>query len=232
MPKKEVNFTAFITPMDYHYNPDDGLWYDIDTEQPPVPTTVPFVDENFYIEFYNGNYGFDEPNTDQEFEYDASEALQGGVTGPGLTFLFTNQYGEKLDCFFESWYLWDLEEFIENVKTNKFSSVYLEAYSDLKFLVWPLPNHKLRFAIQYYYPYQDYYSGSYDNYGKGTVYKFLDRILDVEVDKDQFIKTFEDAIAQAKAALSTLINNYVKNNNLPEDKIHYLASKMGLEPKE
>lgn len=232
MPKGKVDFIEFITPMDYHYNPDDSLWYDVDTEFPPIPTTNPFVDENFNIEFYNGNYKFEEPNTDQEFEYDVLEALQGVICGPGLTFIFTNQHSEKLDCFFESWYLWDLEEFIENVKSNKFSSVYLEAYSDLKFLVWPLPNNKLRFAIQYYYPHQDYYPGTYDNYGKGIGYKFLDRILDVEVDKDRFVKAFEYAIAQAKAALSTLINNYVKNNNLPEDKIHYLASKMGLEPKE
>lgn len=228
MTRKEVDFHEFITPMDYHYNPDDGLWYDVDTEQLPIPTTTPFIDNNFSIEFYNGNYKFRELNTDQEFESYVQDVLHGEIIGSDFTFLFVNQSGENLDCFFDSLYLMDLDRFIEDVKYDKFTFIYLEAYSDLKFLVWPLPNHKIRFVIQYYYKHQDYYPENYDNYGKCTSYKFLDRILDTEVYKEQFINAFERAIKQAKDALRTLIVNYVKNKNLPEDKIHYLATKMGL----
>ena len=100
MARKEVDFHEFITPMDYHYNPDDGLWYDVDTEQLPIPTTTPFIDNNFSIEFYNGNYKFRELNTDQEFENYVQDVLHGEIIGSDFTFLFVNQSGENLDCFF------------------------------------------------------------------------------------------------------------------------------------
>jgi hypothetical protein len=240
MPRKEVDFHQFITPRNYHYNPADGLWYDVDTEQPPVPTTSSTLDNNFTVEFFNGNYVWDEPNTYDEFAQDAQEALQGSVGGPGFTFTFTNQKKEKVCCYFQSWLLWDFDDFIQHVKDGKFAAIYIEPYSDLKLLVWPLENNKLRVIIQCQRYDGAFYTGTITTIDPKTQrgYKFLESVLDVIADKDQFVTALENAITQAKDDLRTMIVNYVINDkNLSatnilgaSDKILYLAGKMGLEP--
>ena len=232
MPLKHVDFHQFITPLDYHYNPADGLWYDVDTEEPPVPTTNSFFDANFTVEFFNGNYVWGDLNTYDEFAYDAQEALRGIIGGPGFTFTFTNQKKEKVCCYFQSCVLWGFDDFIKQVKDGKFAAIYIEPYSNLKLLVWPLENNKLRIIIQVQNYYEDFYTGTIDTLDLGTQpgYKFLESVLDVIAEKNQFVTTLENAMNQAKDDLKTMIVNYAVNNKLSADKIIYLAGKMGLEP--
>ena len=234
MPIKNLIFKRFITPMDYNYNPEDCLWYYVDTEHIPVPSTKAISLDNFNIKFFNGNYNYEETNPDDEFNDYAEEVLKGITTGPGFSFVFQNQKQEEICCYFESFLLWEFDEFIQKVKSGQFAAIYVEPYSELKLMVWHISQDSLRFIIQNQCPCENFRVGTYASWDLNVEgeYKFLDTIMDVEVDKVQFIKAFEIAIAQAKSTLSVLINNYVKNNNLPEDKIHFLARKMGLEPKE
>lgn len=227
MPKKDIHYFALTTPMDYHYNPDDELWYDVDTEEPPLPISKAVFDNNFKIEFFNGAYFLEDLNTYEEFADYAEEALGGSVGGPGFSFVFTNHKQEKIWCYFQSWILWEMDEFIEKVKANKFAFLFMEPFTCVKLLVWPLPNSSLRIVIQNCYEY-DYLPGICD---KDTGYKFQERVLDLEVNKKQFITAFEQAMNQAKQALRNMIINYAEKHNLSEEKTHYLAGKMGLEQK-
>lgn len=219
MPLKDIEFLPFITPMDYHYNPDDGLWYDVDSDKLPLPTTAPNIVKNFDIGFLNGNSQWDELNTLEDFKECLDEVIAGLPSAFAFSFVFDNPNGKKVDCYFVSAYLPGLTQFIDDISQNKFSFIYLEAYTDLKLLAWPVSDNQIRFVIQYYYP---------DDYGRDTEWKFLDRILDIQVDKQVFINTFNKAILQTQDTLKRLIQDFATRNNLLPETIKDLSIKMGL----
>ena len=190
---------------------------------------------NFKIKFFDASYIWEgSSDTEEYFADDVAEVLGGSVGGPGFSFVFTNQKQETIWCYFQSWLLWEMDEFIEKIKSNKFAFQFMEPFTCVKMLVWPLPNDHLRITMQNCSEHTDYYPGDDINkidFKNGPRYEFLEVILDLEVDKKQFITAFERAMTQARDTLKRLITNYIKNNNLSEEKFHYIAGKMGLEPK-
>lgn len=219
MPLKDIKLLPFITPMDYHYNPDDGLWYDVDSDKLPLPTTAPNILKYFDIGFFNGDSQWDELNTLEDFKECIDEVIAGLPSALAFSFIFDNPNGKKIDCYFVSTYMPKLTQFIDDISQNKFAFIYLQEYSDLKLFVWPISEDKIRFVIQYYYP---------DDYGRDTEWKFLDRILDIQIDKQVFINAFNKVIIQAQDALKMLLQDFAEQNNLPSETVKLLSNKMGL----
>ena len=54
MPKKKIVFYDFISPYDWSYNLDEGLWYEDKKEFIPPPKTQPETNDLFEISYENG----------------------------------------------------------------------------------------------------------------------------------------------------------------------------------
>lgn len=228
MAKKEIEFRDYVTPYDWSYNHDDGLWYEDGKELMPLPKAHPEEPIDFSITYFNGMI-CDTDTFSGEIEIEDSVEEITEEQNEYMEYLFDkNNFGDSFTftlafktntrtVYFPSNYNGEVEfhlyNFLDQIKTNQtnVSITYLEEYSDNKLYVYPQENNKIRLIIQ--------------NYTSDAVNGPWKILMDVIIDKNKFIKSYENAIKKASNTLASTIIEYTKKHNIPFEKTKEVLKK-------
>ena len=208
MPHKNKSYNSYNEPYGETYCIDDGLWYDDDTETLPEPLSNPVQPCVFSITSLLGEYCIDDQYgvsmQEKEDLIDCMKWLEkeGNDHIGNFAYNISFQiYSDGTCCNFQYEYpqFRYLKDFIENVKQKKKALFYSDCYSSCKFIVFYKNNDTIRFIVQLYYD-------GLDN--------TLKNILDVVIDRNDFIQQFEKMLNDTHSYLISYINNYCKINKI------------------
>lgn len=208
MPHKNEMYDSFNEPYGETYCVDDGLWYDDDTEIFPEPLSKPIRPYNFSIishlgEYYlEDKYGISEQN--KEDLVDCMNWLKKENLGHIGDFAYNISFQIRFDdASYNFQYEYPLfrylKDFIVNVKQKKKALFYSDCYSSCKFIVFYKDNDTIRFITQLYY------EGLNDT---------LKNIIDIVIDRNDFVQQFERVLDDTHAYLKSYINEYCQTNGI------------------
>lgn len=219
--QEKIFYNEFSTPYYYSYSPYTKMWYEDINEQIPEPNTQPEELAKFEIISTLGHLGIWEG---EESYYDCNNIEEDKEEWEDFEKYIKYICGEKdffaydsysVSLFFKSneqakfahisvHEFIELEEFVRNLSLKAFSSIYIEAFTGVKFFVWHKENNKIRLVIQ--------------EYGLGSAGQIdcseLAIAFDVLIDKDEFIEEFLRVIDKYKNLLFEKISKYEQEHNI------------------
>ena len=217
--QKELNFkyNELTTPFEWSYSPYTKMWYeDKNTALPEFPIISKSIYKNAYI-LLNGEFSFTEV-TNGNYEENAEEEefteyinylfgkTEKGCDCFSLTLLLffknceTNIEGYEEICFCHD-NLPLIEEFINNINRYGYASIYIEAFSGVKFFAW-LHDDKIHFVIQDY---------KYARY-KDTDTPLFKILCNIQADREDFCNRILELVNLYKVKCKNAIKNYMKIN--------------------
>ena len=231
MPKKKIVFYDFISPYDWSYNLDEGLWYEDKKEFIPPPKTQPETNDLFEISYENGMVSdtdlFSEeaeikdndPDIKQEQEEYMEYLFKDKRSGDTFSFTFIFKSLNKtvyIPLNYNGNTEYHIYQFLSQLqdKKRKLAIVYLQEFADNKIYVYTLPNNKIRLVIQ------NYYSAA-----MAGPWKIL---MDKVVDRDTFLSAYEKAVKLASQELYRCIWKYIAQNDIPPETAKNILKKHNL----
>ena len=217
MPQKEIDFHPFITPYDWSYNHDDGMWYEDFKESMPQPKRNPkksdfhinCFDGMLFLNDFNKNYSYfsiDANNPEDFFRclFEKKDAID------SFTFSWIIEAGRQraLIAFgYTDTFETDMYSFIQKIEDNKDASIYIEEFSDIKIFVYNLKNNKIRIVMQ------EYYNDP------------LPILFDAVVDKQDFLKTIKETIKAVTSHFCMEVKFYAEKHCIEVKKLADILAK-------
>lgn len=217
--QKELNFkyNELTTPFEWSYSPYTKMWYE---DKNTALQEFPIISKSIYKDAYillNGEFSFTEvANGDYEEDVAEEEFTEYinylfGETEKGcdcfsLTLLLffknceTNIEGYEEICFCHE-NLPLIEEFINNINCYRYASLYIEAFSGVKFFAW-LHDDKIHFVIQDY---------KYARY-KDTDTPLFKILCNIQADREDFCNRILELVNLYKVKCKNAIKNHIKTN--------------------
>ena len=160
--QKEIGFYDELSiPYDYSYSPYTKMWYEDSSEQLPEPNVPSEEIANFKLfdklgdwAVWEGDekyYDYEEEKGDFEnfIKYVCGENDMWAYDSYSSSILLKSEKQEKYIHIGVHEFIY-LEEFVKNIYSKNYSSIYIEAFTGVKFFVWKKGDNKIRLVVQQY----------------------------------------------------------------------------------